>query len=300
MRKVNCFQLHVNYIYCTKHFIMDKILAPTDFSTNSKRGMRFAMQWATQQELEIVYLHVYHPASYPNWSEKEFELNARRQVAKLSIKLKKFVENLYKTTNVKPGKYDCVVIRGVLSADMDIMDYCRQAGDIQYICMSTRGAGRRDRFFGTHTGTLITSSEVPVIAVPKNYRKTALNAMLYASDFKNYSQELKKVVAFARPLHAKINLFHLNSGKEKRLGNSRVEKEIKNEFGNDIKLFIRDKDAHHTLRDILQNERFTPKPSLIIMFTNQKRNILEKLISRSKTEKLSFNTRIPLLAFHKD
>ena len=279
---------------------MDKILAPTDFSNNSKRGMRFAMQWATQQKIEIVYLHVYYPVSYPNWTEKEFELNSGWQAAKLRIKLKKFVENLYKTTRVKPGKYSCVVMQGLLSADLDIMEYCRKTGDIRYICMSTRGAGRMEKFFGTHTGTLITSSKVPVIAVPKNYRKTALNAMLYASDFKNYSRELKKVVAFARPLHAKINLFHLNSGKEKRIGNSQVENKIKNEFGDDIKLFIRDKDAHHSLRDILQNERFTPKPSLIIMFTDQKRNILKKLISRSKTEKLSFNTRIPLLAFHKD
>src|SRR6478735_5560008 len=105
---------------------MDKILAPTDFSTNSKRGMRFAMQWATQQKLEIVYLHVYHPVSYPNWTEKEFELNSGRQAAKLRIQLKKFVENLYKTTHVKPGKYSCVVIQGLLSADLDIMDYCRK------------------------------------------------------------------------------------------------------------------------------------------------------------------------------
>ena len=262
--------------------------------------MRFAMQWATQQKIEIVYLHVYHPVSYPNWTENEFELNSGRLAAKLRIQLKKFVENLYKTTHVKPGKYSCVVMQGLLSADLDIMEYCRKAGDIRYICMSTRGAGRIEKFFGTHTGTLITSSKVPVIAVPKNYRKTALNAMLYASDFKNYSRELKKVVAFARPLHAKINLFHLNSGKEKRLGNSQVENKIKNEFGDDIKLLIMEKDAHHSLRDILQNERFTPKPSLIIMFTDQKRNILKKLISRSKTEKLSFNTKIPLLAFHKD
>jgi hypothetical protein len=51
---------------------MDKILAPTDFSNNSRRGMRFAMQWATQQKMEIVFLHVYHPVSYLNWTVKEF------------------------------------------------------------------------------------------------------------------------------------------------------------------------------------------------------------------------------------
>lgn len=262
--------------------------------------MRFAMQWATQQKMEIVFLHVYHPVSYLNWTVKEFELNASRQAAKLRIKLKKFVENLYKTSHIKPGKHSCKVIRGLLSADLDIMEYCHKAGDISYICMSTRGAGKLDKVFGTHTGTLITQSEVPVIAVPKNYRKAALNSMLYASDFKNYSKELEKVVAFARPLHAKINVLHLNSGKEKRLANFRFEKEINNLYKDDIKLYIRNKDEGGSVLHMLQNESFSPKPSLIIMFTDQKRNFFERFISPSKTERLSFNTSIPLLALHKD
>jgi len=54
------------------------------------------------------------------------------------------------------------------------------------------------------------------------------------------------------------------------------------------------------LAKILQKEKFVPKPSLIIMFTEQKRNMLKKILSPSKTENLSFNTKIPLLAFHKD
>jgi nucleotide-binding universal stress UspA family protein len=279
---------------------MDKILAPTDFSSNSRRGMRFAMQWATQQKMEIVFLHVYHPVSYLNWTVEEFELNADRQAKKLSIQLKKFVENLYKNTHIKAGKYSCVVIRGLLSADLDIMEYCRKTGDISYICISTRGAGKMDKIFGTHTGTLITQSEVPVIAIPKNYRKTALSAVLYASDFKNYSKELEKVVAFARPLHAKITVIHLNSGKEKREGNNTIENEIKNKYKDDIKLYIDNKDAGGSVLHMLQNERISPKPSLIIMFTDQKQGFLKRLISPSKTERLSFNTRIPLLALHKD
>src|SRR5580765_9121960 len=88
-----------------KNTAMYRILAPTDFSANSKAGMRFAMQWSAQQEAEIVFVHVYHPVSYPNWSEKDFELNAKRQEEQLRIKLEKFVENLYKSVRLKPGKH---------------------------------------------------------------------------------------------------------------------------------------------------------------------------------------------------
>jgi len=279
---------------------MYKILAPTDFSNNSKGGMRFAMQWASQQKAEIVFIHIYHPVSYAIWTEKEFEFNTVRKIAKLKIKLKNFVEKLYKTTNLKPGKHESIVIRGLLSADIDIMDYCRKAADIDFICMSTRGAGTMDKLFGTHTGTLITKSSVPVIAVPRHYHKVSLKNVLYASDFKNYSQELKKVIEFARPLRAKINVVHLNAGKEKA-GNEIISNiELRKKFNYDIKIHFRDKQLSGSIIKILQKEQFTPKPSIIIMFTEQRRNMLKKLLSPSKTERLSFNSHIPLLAFHKE
>jgi nucleotide-binding universal stress UspA family protein len=279
---------------------MYKILAPTDFSNNSKRGMRFAMQWATQQKTEIIFIHVYHPVGRLNWNEKEFKLNVRQELERLNIKLKKFVEKLYISAHLKPGKYSCRVIQGLLSADIDIIDFCQKEGNIDFICMSTRGAGKIDKLFGTHTGTLITHSPVPVIAVPRNYRKTSLNNLLYASDFKNFSLELKKVIDFAQPLHAKINVLHLNSGMQKIRDNAKFEQEITSKSNYEIKLHIRNKHFLQSLTNFLQKEKITPKPSLIIMFTEQKRNILRKFLSPSKTEILSFKTSIPLLAFHKD
>jgi hypothetical protein len=166
--------------------------------------------------------------------------------------------------------------------------------------MSTRGAGKIDKLYGTHTGTLITNSPVPVIAVPKHYRKTSLNNLLYASDFKNYSCELKKVVAFARPLHATINVLHLSSGRENLQVDVSHENEISSNFDSKINLLIKGKHSFQSFAKFLQKEKFTPKPSLIIMFTEQKRDMLKKLLSPSKTENLSFKTKIPLLAFHKD
>ena len=279
---------------------MYKILAPTDFSINSKGGMRFAMQWASQQKAEIVFLHVFHPISYPRWTDQEFNVSRDRQMADLQIRLNKFVENLYRATKIKPGKHESIVIQGLLSADVDIMDYCRKAADIDFICMSTRGAGTVDKLFGTHTGTLITKSNVPVIAVPKHYRKASLKNVLYASDFKNYSRELKKVIEFARPLLAKINVIHLSPGTKRAAGELKFESEIRKKYNYDIGFHIRYKRLSGSITKILQKEHFTPKPSLIIMFTEQKRNMLKKLLSPSKTESMSFKSHIPLLAFHKD
>jgi len=278
---------------------MYKILAPTDFSNNSKGGMRFAMQWASQQKAEIIFIHIYHPVSYPTWSVEEFEINTTVKIEQLKIKLRKFVDKLYQTANIQPGKHENIVVRGLLSADVDIMDYCRKRADIDFICMSTRGAGSVDKLFGTHTGTLITKSEVHVIAVPRHYRKVSLKSVLYASDLKDYSSELKKVVEFARPLRAQIHVVHFHSG-EKTDNKIQTDTELRKEFKYDIKFHPRYQRVPGSIIKILQKKRFTPKPSLIIMFTEQRRNMLKKLLSPSKTERVSFNSHIPLLAFHKE
>jgi len=279
---------------------MYKILAPTDFSGNSKGGMRFAMQWATQQKAEIIYLYVYHPARLPNSTSREFESGAAKEKTRLTVRLKKFVENLYKTTHIMPGKYSCLVIQGRLSADIDILDYCRKQGDIDFICMSTLGGGRMDKILGTHTGTLITKSAVPVIAVPRHYRKTAMRNLLYASDLKNYSKELNKVIAFAKPLQARVDVYHLIADAAQSTADIKYEREIRNKFNYDITVHMKNKHSLESFAKIIKKEKFVRKPSLIIMFTNQKRNIMQKILLPSKTENLSFTTNIPLLAFHKD
>jgi nucleotide-binding universal stress UspA family protein len=279
---------------------MYKILAPTDFSNNSKGGMRFAMQWASQLKAEIVFVHVYHPIIYPNRTEKEIDFNTARQTERLTIKLKKLVETLYITTHLKSGKHSSLVILGRLSADIDIMDYCRNKGDIDFICISTRGGGRMAKLLGTHTGTLITKSQVPVIAVPRHYRKTPITNLLYASDLKNYFRELKKVIAFAQPLHAKIDVLHLTPGPVMTVVDEKYERQIRNKFNYDIKFLIKNIRSSESFVNFLKKEKFVRKPSLLIMFTEQRRNFLKKILSPSKTENLSFATSIPLLAFHKD
>lgn len=39
---------------------MKRILVSTDFSENSKSGIRLAIHWASQQNLELIFIHVLH------------------------------------------------------------------------------------------------------------------------------------------------------------------------------------------------------------------------------------------------
>jgi len=278
---------------------MLKILAPTDFSINSKAGLRFALRWSAQQKLEIIFIHISHVKRLPQWTDADFDINVDIEAEEKTRKLQKFVQALYKSSNISPAKYSCIV-KNSLSADIGIMDFCRNYKGIDFICIATHGAGKLDKLLGTTTGNLTTKSPVPVITIPKNYRANSIKRILYATDFRNYKEELRKVVAFARPVRAKINVLHLDRSNDVLPDDKTINDQFKGKFYKNIDLEIDKNQIGKSLLTNLQKQINRLKPSLIVMFTNQHRSFFQKIAFPSKTEKVSFTTKIPLLSFHKD
>lgn len=277
---------------------MLKILVPTDFSTNSKAGIRFAMQWSTQQELELVFLHVFHVERLVQLRNVDFEEYSEKKRKLFVEKLNRLAVNLYKKTGINPGKYSCAAVQSI-SADIGIMDYCRNHNDIDYICISTRGASKLNKLFGTNTGNLVTKSNVPVIAVPKNYKRSPVTELVYATDFSNYVEELNAVVAFARPIQAKIKVLHLAWENEIIPDQKTIERSIQGQYHDSIELKIKKAGESFSLEKDLKNEISRSKPSMVVLFTDQNRGLFKKIFSPSKAEQLSFETTVPLLAIHK-
>ena len=277
---------------------MKKILVPTDFSANSKSGVRFAIHWASQQEIELVFVNVLYILRAARWSDDYFEKYAEQEKELCSTKFEKFITGIYRQMNVKVGKYSTVIIEGI-SADISILDYCRKTSGIDYICISTRGAGKFKKIFGTNTGNLITKSPIPVLAVPKNYKVTVIKSILYAADLRNYAEEIKKVVVFAQPLKTKIDVVHFTWPDESSLDEKTIEAAFKKQFKYGLTLHFKKNDGVHSIIENLQKQIRIRKPSVVVMFTNQQRTFYQKLFLSSKSEELSFHAIVPLLVFNK-
>ncbi|MDO8997004.1 universal stress protein [Sediminibacterium sp.] len=278
---------------------MKKIIVPTDFSVNSKSGVQFAIHWATQQKLELVFIHVLYVLRATRWSESYFEKYAAQEEAFCKIKFEKFISGIYRNMNVKPGRHSIIIVQGI-SPDVTIQDYCMRNSDIDYICISTRGAGKFKKIFGTNTGNLITKSPVPVLAVPKTYRISAIKNLLYATDFRNYSEELKKVVDFASPFKATVEVLHFTWPNEIVFDEKTIEAAFKKKYKYGLKIRFEKNDEVQSLIENLQNQIKIIKPSVVIMFTNQQRTLFQKIFLSSKAEELSFEAKVPLLVFNKE
>lgn len=277
---------------------MKKILVPTDFSVNSKAGVRFAIHWAKRQKLELVFVHVLHILRDAGWPDAYFASYAAQEENLCRIKFEKFIAAIYRQMNVKPGKHSFLMLRGI-SADVSILEHCSKEKGIDYICISTKGAGKLARIYGTNTGNLITKSEVPVLAIPRNYRVADVKTVLYATDLHNYTAEIAKVVAFAQPLKAKIEAVHFTLPGEILFDKSSIEASVKKQFRYGLNLHFNEEDGVHSLIGNLQTQIKKLKPSVVVMFTEQKKTFFQKVFLSSKAETFSFEAKVPLLVFGK-
>lgn len=262
---------------------MDKILVPTDFSTNSKPGLRFAIRMAARNKATLVFLHV-------------VPLNA--DVQKAEEKLDSFVTKLYESMRLEPQEFETKVISG-FKVDIALLDYIKQQEDLSFICISTRGASFFKKVLGTNTSNLLEKSGIPMLVVPNSYRVKPLNTVLYATDLENFEEELKVLVDFSRPRGVSIEVVHfgksnLTETEKEVLG---IDWEAKMNYPLRIEVVKRNRTQSFTTQ--LNKQIALKKPSLVCLFTQKEHTFFEKLFLKSNTGNVSHHPQVPLLAYNK-
>jgi hypothetical protein len=124
--------------------------------------------------------------------------------------------------------------------------------------------------------------------------------VLYASDFANIEREMGIVVDFAKPLGAEIELLHLNYPSDISNNLTVVEEVILKFPKAGIKYHLENINLVHNLVTNIQTVIKKAKPSVLVMFTNQNLNFLEKIFLSSSTVAYSFNASVPLIVFNKN
>ncbi|HEY9178466.1 MAG TPA: universal stress protein [Flavipsychrobacter sp.] len=276
---------------------MNRILVTTDLSANSRVGLRFAIKLAEQKKMELVFLYVHQVLRASTWSDAKYESFVSEDKANIMTELTSFVSATYKQMKVTPGKYKCDVhhMFGVVEG---IIKYAGE-NNCSYICIATRGAGTVKKLFGTNTASLIKNSPIPVICVPTAYKAKPVTKLLYASDMADYEKEIPRVLAFAKPLKANVELLHLSFPYEMEADKQVAQKDLKKKFKYDIGIHYEARDLDNSLMTDLENAVKKAKPSLVVMFTKQDRSLFERIFLGSATAQFSFSSNVPLLVFKK-
>lgn len=276
---------------------MEKILVTTDQSTNSKAAIRFAIKLAKLRNAELIILHVYHLLKPFNWTEHAFEDYGDSFKKKTEAELSSFIWEVYREISEPEIKHQLVLLSNIDVVE-GIVDYAKKH-NCSYICISTRGAGAAAKIFGTHTSNLITTSTVPVLCIPHSYHLKELKHILYATDMNDYEEELKRVVAFARPIRATIEMMHISYPYELVYDKQLMEASLTKKNDYNITLYNKERNIINALLEDIDAAIKTIKPSLLVLFTHQHKSMFEKLIFSSNAQDYSFYGKIPLLTFNK-
>lgn len=276
---------------------MKKILVTTDFSVNSKAGIKFAIQMSLQEKVKLTFFHSYYIMRPTSWADSKFVAYEKAEVAKLQTQLTNFVSSVYKSMKVDFKSVDCVLSEAI-NADSNIRDYAKKH-KFDFICISTRGAGKLKKLFGTNTSTIIKNSRVPVIAVPSNFKVGKLKDIIYASDLEDLDKELKVVVDFNKDLKANIELLHFDFPAELQKKEKAME-EVKKKFSKQkIKLHLENVNIAESFLTNLENAIRKSKPSLLVMFRHTQQSFFDRIFVPSYSAEFSYTSKVPLLIFGK-
>ncbi|TFF40677.1 universal stress protein [Mucilaginibacter psychrotolerans] len=277
---------------------MEKILVTTDQSTNSKAAIRFAIKLAKLRKAELIILHVYHLLKPFTWTEHAFAEYGDSFREKTTEELSSFIAGIYHDIDEPEINHQLALVSNIDVVD-GVIDYAGKH-NCSYICISTRGAGALTKMFGTHTAKLISSSPVPVLCIPSGYHLKELKHVLYASDMTDYENELKKVVDFARPIHATVEMMHIAYPSEFAFDKELVEATLQKKTDYKVTILNPQRDITNALLQDIDHAVKISKPSVLVLFTHQSRSMFEKLFFPSNAEEYSFYGKIPLLTFNKN
>ncbi len=277
---------------------MEKIVVTTDFSENSKAGIRYAIQLASSRKAALTFLHIHQVLRASFWNDEEYDHYIALDRQKLMEEFPSFISGIYESIQLTPPADLHLVVHHHLEVIEGIIEYASEAG-ASYICISTRGAGLIRKLFGTNTSKLIQTSTLPIISVPGDYIPKPVESVLYATDMSNHEEELREVVNFARPLNASVMMLHLHYPHEQKLNEESLTTSLTSRFNYPIEVFSKERKVEDSIMDEIEEAVKESSPSILALFSHQDRSFYERILLPGNAKEYSFHGSTPLLSFPK-
>lgn len=276
---------------------MKTIVVPTDFSPNATKALDFAVQIAKQASAKLIIIHacILLDIVFKDHIEREEEYNRKitdEATTSLNLLEKSIAEaeHLAVETQLYKGPVEETILVAADEYQADL------------IVMGTLGnSGIKEKIFGSKTSAIIGKTKVPVLAVPLLSEWNIPTTILLAvNDFEQDPIITKLVFELAGLFGATVRLISFTE--------ETVSTSVFRQRGMDVLSFqnklentykgITIKTTHldgHKFRQTL-DAYITEKNIDIVAMVTHKRNFLENILNRSMTRKISYYTRIPLLA----
>jgi nucleotide-binding universal stress UspA family protein len=277
---------------------MKRILVPTDFSTCANNAVDFAIQTAKIIPLQVTLVHALELTGdlYTDYMavNGEFSHSLFNEVTDKLAKLKSSIEEkegLIFETHVFVGTVKESIVQVASEKNID------------FIIMGTAGAsGIKEKLWGSKTAGIIAKSNVPVLAIPLEYTwKKPQKILLATNNFEKEPVLLDFLFALTDLYKAEMHVAVFTNEKKDNLFTSMDHsrsvsalKEMLTEqyhFETIIVAHLFGKNFEESLQEYIRENEIE-----IVSMVTHKRSFTKRLFHPDIVKRLSYHTKIPLLA----
>lgn len=272
-----------------------KLLIPTDFSVNAEDALKYAIAFAKSVSAEITLLHVLHPTTNnPILSG----INAQELSQERNEAEKKFKDLINKFKD-EYGAMKITYGFGVGTVSEVVAQKCNEL-KTDLVIMGTQGAsGLKKLVLGSNAASVIETVDTPVLAIPAGSKFYAPKKMLFATNYyKSDVGVIERLVELAKKFDSEIVISHIidedDFEEDEALYLENCTKLVKDvtHYNKISHKIYKDHDIKEGIDELVASQ----KADLLVL-SSRKRSFLEKLLDKSLTKEMSYDTFVPLLSF---
>ena len=277
---------------------MKRILLPTDFSPHAEKALEYAIGIARKTRASLCLLHVTESSESLLLDNvipaEEIQEGMDATTAQKLTMLKESIsstESIEVHTRIVHGKITESILVAVEELEADL------------IVMGTLGiSGWRDVLLGSKTASLIGQSSVPIIAIPLEFEGgTPSKILLAIHDANEAGEQLNLFYELAKTFHASITLTSFTDSSyvapteyHEEIAELRKAEAIVKEKTVYLQVDTKQLVGRRFIENV--NEFVATNGFNLIAMTTHERSLLASIISPSLTKKMSYKTKVPLLA----
>lgn len=277
---------------------MKRILVPTDFSETASTATDFAVQTSKVFPANITLLHSYEITSSFSTDylgvNREFTLNMLNDIENQ-------LDDLRRTINSQDDvEVDTFISTHPLNK---AIEKAAEEKKSDLIVMGTLGAsGLKEKIWGSRTSSVIGETKVPVMVIPHDYSWKKPRKILFATNqFQKNEKILNYIFELAGLYMANVQVTVFTDADDDKaevyLSHKReiaeYEDFLKSKYNENtlIATHITGTDFEETVQDYIEQNDI----DILVMVTWQA-GFWRRLFNPSMTRRMSYNTKIPLLA----
>lgn len=277
---------------------MKRILVPIDFSTCADNAIDFAVQSAKILPVEILLLHAFELTGdiYTDYMGVNKEFN-QLQLQAVNNKLAQLKNSIQATAGII---VDTCVFTGTVKESITEVT---SKQNIDLVVMGTAGAnGLKEKLWGSKTAGIIGKSQVPVLAVPLEYKWKRPQKILLATNHFEKDATLLDIVFeladfYQAQVHVAVFTNEVNDEAITFMEHARkipeYEAMLKVQYKNEtiIVAHLFGQHFEETLQEYIRQHEID-----IVTLLTHKRSFTDRIFHPGITKRMSYHTKIPLLA----